>query len=708
MTESLLELEAKAANPAKYSVQARAEDSPFAPTSDVAGGGMFWLTMGQWLDEEPPWNAVYPNMRDRYLLKFSREESMIASAKYSMKTRIGTLNYTINGPPRAKKFTQELLNKPGLGDSLSEIVQKLADDLASSDNGAFLELWRPGSPNSDAGSRPVVGFAHLDSRQCWRSYDTDFPVWYTNPITGQIRKIHRSRVVTSSDNPQPVELARGVGFCAVSRALRMTRIIKNMQIYVDEKVSGRFTRAIGAISGITAKQLKAGLDENARNADNKGFVMYKDIPIFAAPGDEVGAEIKLMIEDLASIPDGFVFKDDVELYAYILAFCFGVDAREFWPASQSGATKADATVQNMKARGRGIGNLIQTVEYMIRHAIPETVPFEYDYSDDEQDEMQGRIQAQRQITLSGILRDNGINPLEYRALLIADNIIDGKLLESLDLPATSDDSANMDNADTALDANTGDNADPTDENVGEAAASLKTVKSLGDYRRSLRSLARGYWKGDLGAFDFVDGMTSAVTRHFDQAWDEGAAKYGVEADELTDAEKIRLTLETNTEISYIIGFADFIKANSKTEGGLLRPIFDRVELWVNNYLRIVSLAGAIAAADAKSIWVYGDTVEHCADCSMYAGRVYRNSVWLKFLEPYDAMPHGRGLECKGYNCDCGLKKTSEPVSSGRPPLPVGAKKSMGDITIDIPKILAELHMPKLPPPVYLMITGEHA
>lgn len=705
MTESLLELEAKAADPAKYSVQSRAEDSQFAPTSDVVGGGMFWLALGQMLDEEPPWNAVYPNMRDRYLLKFSREESMIAAAKYSMKTRMGTLNYTLNGPPRAKKFAQELLNKPGLADNLSDVVQKLSDDLDSSDNGAFMELWRPGNPLSDAGSRPVLGFAHLDSRQCWRSYDPEFPVWYTNPITGQIRKLHRSRVVTSADNPQPVELARGIGFCAVSRALRMTRIVRNMQIYLDEKVSGRFTRAIGAISGITAKQLKAGLRETEEEADRKGYVIYQGIPIFAAPGDDASKEIKLMLEDLASIPDGFVFKDEVELYAYILAFCFGVDAREFWPATQSGATKADATVQNMKARGRGIGNRIQTIEYFLRAAIPEVVEFEYDYSDDEQDEMQGRIQKQRQETLSGILKDNGINPLEYRALLIADNIIDGKLLESLDLPMTSDDSANTDNADTALDANTGDNADPTDENVGLAAASLKAIKSLSDYRRSLRSLARGYWKGDLGAFDFVDGMTSAITRHFTQAWDEGAARFGVQADELTDEEKTRLSLEINTEISYVINFADFIANNSKTNGGLLSTLYARVELWVNAYGRIETLAGTIAAADAKGLWAYGDTVEHCDDCAMYAGRIYRNSVWRKFLEPYDAMPHGRGLQCKGYNCGCEIKRTSEPVSKGRPPLPVGAKKAVGDVSFDVGGILRKMNMPVLPPTVNLFTPG---
>lgn len=672
MPDSLLALDQKAGDPARYSVQSRADDSQAAPGSDVAGGGMFWISLGQRLDEEPPWNAIYPNMRDRFLLDFARKEPMLAAARYSMKTRIGTLNYSLNAPPRTKKYTQELLNNPGLGDNLSTLVQKLSDDLDTSDNGAFLELWRPGNPKTDAGSRPVVGFAHLDSRQCWRSFDEHFPVWYTNPITGAIRKIHKSRVVMASDNPQPVELARGIGFCAVSRVLRWTRIIRNILTYTDEKVSGQFTRAIGAVSGITAKQLKSGLKDNLEDAERKGYVIYKGIPIFASPGDDASQEIKIMLQDLASIPDGFDFKTDIELYAYVMAFCFGVDAREFWPATQSGATKADATVQNMKARGRGIGNRIQTIEYMIREALPATAEWAYDYSDDEQDEMQTRIQKERQSIFSIALKDGGINVLEYRALLIAADIIDGKLLESLDIPLTSDDTADAEGEGDSLESNTNNNADPQDEATG--TMSLKTV---GDYRRSLRSLVRGYWKGDLGAFDFVDGMASSITRHFTQAWEEGARKFGVISAEMTDEEKIRLSLEINSEIGYIVPFADVIEAESKANGGPLAPLLDRLELWINNYGRIVSLAGSMAAGDKKSQWAYGDTIKHCEDCSTYAGRVYRNSVWRKFLEPYDAMPRGHGLACSGFNCDCGLKPTTEPVTPGRPPIPKGppGKKS---------------------------------
>lgn len=680
MTDSLLELEQKATDPARYSVQSRADDSKAAPGSDVNGVGMFWLGMGTRLDDEPPWNPTYPNMRDRFLIDFARKEPMLAAARYSMKTRVSTLNYSLNGPPRTKKFAQELLNNPGLGDNLSQVVQKLSDDLDTSDNGAFLELWRPGSPASDAGSRPVVGFAHLDSRQCWRSFDPDFPVWYTNPITGAVRKIHRSRVVMASDNPQPIELARGIGFCSVSRVMRWTRIIRNILIYTDEKVSGDFTRAIGAVSGITARQLEKGLKENVDEAERKGFVIYKGIPIFATPGDDASQEVKIMLQDLASIPDGFDFKTDIELYAYVLAFCFGVDAREFWPVSQGLGSKGEATVQNMKARGRGIGNRIQTIEFMIRQCLPATVEFESDFVDDEQDEMQTRIQAEHQKIYSMALKDGGINQLEYRALLIADGIIDGKLLEALDIPVTSDDTANNEAGESdSLEANTSDSADPTDDGIASMA-----LKSLSDYRRSLRSLVRGYWKGDLGAFDFVDGMASSVTRHFTQAWAEGAQKFGVTSGEMTEAETTRLNLEINTEISYITLFAGAVAEESKANGGALGPLFDRIELWVNNYGRIVSLAGSMAAADKKSQWAYGDTITHCLDCSTYAGRVYRNSVWLKFLEPYDAMPRGHGLACSGFQCDCSLKPTSEPVTPGRPPKPIGpaGKKSHDHLIVE--------------------------
>jgi len=662
----------KVSDPAKLSVQARATDSPFAPTTDVTGAGLFWIQMGAQLDEEPQYNVIYPHWRDIYLQRFARSEPMLSSAVYSMATRISTLNYQVNGPPRAKKFASELLLKPGLGDTLNVTIQKVISDLHTADNGAFIELWRAGNPLSDAGTRPVLGFAHLDSRQCWRSFDPEFPVWYTNPVTHEIRKIHRSRIAYTSDNPQPNELGRGIGFCATSRVLRMTRVFKNMQIFLDEKVGGRFNRAIGSVSGVTPKQLKEALVQNDSVADAKGFVVYKDIPFLVSPNMEKGSEIKIMLQDLASIPDGFVFRDDADLYAYILAFAFGVDAREFWPATTSGATKADATVQNMKARGRGIGNDIALIENMLRVALPDTVSFEFDFTDDDQDKATAEIHKTQSDTLKLFFDMGALNAQQIQALAIAHGILDGEILANNSQPITND-----------------DNPDPTEEGTigvgtplapqlpagntppqlpATAQGKAMTYKSFDDYRRSLRALTRGYWSGELAQFDFVDGMVSAITRHFEQAWTEGARLNGVEPDERTAAEQDRLDLSINTEVSFITGFADIIAANNKANGGALEPLLDRAELWANGYDRIIVLAQTVSGADIKLAWRLGDA-EHCEDCLALADKVYRRSEW----EEANIRPKMWELQCHGLNCACIFEPTNERKTRGKPSPLIGHK-----------------------------------
>lgn len=667
MTDTpILEQVRATTTPERYSVQARAGDAPFAPVSDVTGAGVFWVTMGAQLDEEPRWNAIYPHFRDTYLQTFSRSEPMLASAIYSMATRISTLNYEVNGPPRAKKFASELLTKPGLGDTLNATVQKLSSDLDNTDNGAFLELWRAGNPMLDAKDRPVLGFAHLDSRQCWRSFDPEFPVWYTNPITHAIRKIHRSRIVFASNNPQPNELARGIGFCATSRVLRMARVFKNMQIFIDEKVGGRFTRAIGSVSGVTPKQLKDALVQQEGVADSKGFVIYKDIPFLVSPNMEKGSEIKIMLQDLASIPDGFVFRDDADLYAYMLAFAFGVDAREFWPATSSGATKADATVQNMKARGRGIGDRIATIENMIRQALPDSVTFEYDFTDDDQDKASAEIHQAQATTLKLFFDMGAITSEQVQALAVAKGILDGDVLASGNQPLDSADNPSTDSAPATTVTDTGapDAAAPA-----TPAADNQTVKTMDDYGRSIRNLARGLWTGELSKFDFVDGMVSAISRNFEQAWEQVEELYNIAPDERTTASQDRLDLAVNTEIGYLTGFVDYIAENSQANGGLFESVLNRCDLWEGGYQRTVELAQLVIGPDVKLVWKLGQTEKHCDDCLQYANKVFFKSQW----DAANVRPKMWELQCTGLHCDCEFEQTVERKTRGEVPTLIGHK-----------------------------------
>lgn len=418
----------------RLSVQGRGESGTglYASAVRAPAGGFFMYQAPQVDDALRPWNPIFPNTRDAQLKYLSFQDSMIASGIYSMKTRMMTLKHVIKGETGPKDFSDALLASPGLGDNLQTIVAKVVDDLLTCDNGAFIEKWGPGDPSTPLDRQAVVGFGHLDSRQCWRTFDKEYPVIYTNPQTTEMHRLHTTRVVIMSDNPQPLELARGIGFSGMSRAVRWVRLMRDIMQYKTEKVSGRFTRAIGAVKGVTRQNFEEALAAQRANDRGSGFVMYSGIPFLVAPGLKAGEDIEIVLQDLASLPDGFDFADDLSLYAYVLAFVFGVDAREFWPATQSGATKGDAGVQNQKAQARGIGSVTQTVEWGINQCLPEGATLTYDVTDDEQEKLQLENADKRITVLSTAKRDGIISKREYRAHLVAHDILEREVLENPD------------------------------------------------------------------------------------------------------------------------------------------------------------------------------------------------------------------------------------------------------------------------------------
>lgn len=95
-------------------------------------------------------------------------------------------------------------------------------------------------------------------------------------------------------------------------------------------------------------------------------------------------------------------------------------------------------------------------------------------------------------------------------------------------------------------------------------ASLMSMKSIDTYGRRLRGLTRGLWAGEIDRYTFEDSIFRLIRREFNNAWTEGAATQGVEAEERTPEEEAKLQELINSQAAFIPGLADYILAHSET------------------------------------------------------------------------------------------------------------------------------------------------
>lgn len=158
-------------------------------------------------------------------------------------------------------------------------------------------------------------------------------------------------------------------------------------------------------------------------------------------------------------------------------------------------------------------------------------------------------------------------------------------------------------------------------------------------------------------------MGIAIERGLRDAWAQGAKDAGIQPDELTVAEEFERESFINSQFFYILGFMDFVSANSKANGGKLRMAYNRAEMWINRWNEARAAAMAMASNDPKLMWVLGPTETHCRSCQGFDGKVYRASVW----RANGAQPQARNLDCHGYHCLCGFQVTSQRITPGRFP-----------------------------------------
>lgn len=659
-----------------FPLQARQTDHPEfnTPGAGLWAMGQILVGAGVMRQEVAEWN-YYNLTRDRYLRRFSRVQPHFSGALYSMNARLRALRLEVKeGGRNQQSYAREVIQDCEYGGGHRRLLGKWQVDYHTQENGAFVQLVGGGNP-----LRPIKGkllypyMLHMDSQCCWRTFDNEFPVVYVNPLNYSFHRIHHTRVIMSVNFEQPDELARGQGFCALSRALSYVQYMRDVMTYKSEKVSGRFTRAIITGSGINAFDIGQTLQAAEENDTTKGFVVYKGIPILARAS---GEGVKLDMLDLASVGDGFDFEKEITLYLYAIALAFGVDAREFWPATVAGATKADATIQHLKAQGKGIGDMIEDAETVFRLALPDVVVPEFDFTDDDADRIRAEISEIQQRTSEGMIRSGVLAPDEARRWLIREGVIDTSILnvrnDRDDAEEGVDDSTAVEDTSTAVET-TDTTTNETDTQAIERLQKAHKARAawLTDYVADMLLVEAGSKDFDTARERLARNMENASVptslRNQEAAQSRFATLFTTQlraAGQLTALDAMRdagiknpvLTADdrgvinewADSQRDYVDKYTANLFAATVDDSA-----FDRgyhAELWANVALRQLYYT-FLARYQGKQLktWVLGGTVDHCNTCASNAGKTKTMQEWID-----GGVYPGHDTECGGYNCLCDL------------------------------------------------------
>lgn len=381
-----------------------------------------------------PWWSSY---RDRQMRDFWKKIDPLSGAVYALVSKLSTIpfkiipkDYSVRAHQEQSERFETMINfGTEFGAGWETFFSKWVEDLLTQDNGAFAEILGDGDLIGPIRGMPY-GMNHLDASRCSRTSNPEYPVIYEDKE--KLYRLHYTRVAFASIQPSPTVEMNNVGFCAISKCLNIAQSLQDVQVYKQEKLGSRPARSIligkGGIDADTISEAFALANETM---DNRLLSRFSQNVVI---GDAAYPDAGLDMIDLASLPDGFDYQTDMMIGMALISLAFGVDARELFPMMGVGATRADALVQHLKARTKGIGHLLTIAENaFIPKILPPTLGWEFDYTDDAQDRQVSEIKKIRSERHDIDIKNFVVDERTAREQMLLDSDLTEEQFERLEL-----------------------------------------------------------------------------------------------------------------------------------------------------------------------------------------------------------------------------------------------------------------------------------
>lgn len=336
------------------------------------------------IQDEPAY-AVDSRVRDRWLREVVKLESHMMGILNSVvdidKNRGWRM---VGGRNQVMKYTKMLHNfqaAPGLF-GWRHCISAQSQAFWGTDMGAVTEIGRK-SKNG-----PLRALYTVDPTKCVLTGNEDYPLnYYPKKISKPIKWRLQDFMRTTS-MPSTADEFNGLGYCAVSRALELTKLMVAINEHDAEVLGSRAPRGLLLLQGISQKQWQDAMMAREEDLDGVERDYFANVAVLASAS--AGVDSKLVA--MSNLPAQFNMKEWMDMLIYGYALCFGFDASEFYPVQFGALGRGTETeLQHEKATGKGRTDFVLGYQEQLQEFLPESLTYEFDQRDEKGDLLHAQV-----------------------------------------------------------------------------------------------------------------------------------------------------------------------------------------------------------------------------------------------------------------------------------------------------------------------------
>lgn len=375
------------------------------------------------IQNEPKYGT---SQRDEWLRKIWKQEPYLSGVISSVTSIDKNRGWILTGGRnQVKRFVNLLHNRFYFAPDLSGWRMSFGGSALSyytSDLGSVTEIGRDGE------NGPLDSLYFVDPARCQLTGNFETPLKY-NPARGNEQLWQYNDYFRIVSLPDTDEARYGLGFCALSRAIELAKIMIGIYQYDNEMLLNRAPRGLLLLKGITEQQWEQAMTARDAKLDGDEKEYYGAVNVLAQ--NDPGVELEAQLVALSSLPAEFDQQTFTDLLMYGYALVFGYDPREFWPVSAGSlGTATETEAQHRKAGAKGGLDFVLGYAEQLQEELPDTVQFEFEERDLDGELANAMVQqAQAEVVTtiyeSGLREGYGmLTPEQGRMMLAERQLID--------------------------------------------------------------------------------------------------------------------------------------------------------------------------------------------------------------------------------------------------------------------------------------------